>query len=171
MPSDLRLRPLRVDDEAAALAADDLLAADDFPFLLGHDPGESWETYITRLDRYRRGIGLVTGLVPASFLVAVIGADIVGRVSVRHQLNDFLATWGGHIGYGVLPAVRRRGYATEMLGQGLVIARSQGVDRVLVTCDAGNLASAAVIERCGGVYESTVDDVGDGPPKRRFWID
>jgi predicted acetyltransferase len=95
----------------------------------------------------------------------------VGRVSIRHELNDFLAHEGGHIGYCVLAEHRRRGYATEILRQGLVIASSVGIDRVLLTCDEHNIGSATVIQRAGGVYESTVTDTEDGVPKHRYWID
>jgi len=71
--------------------------------------------------------------VPATFLLARVGGDLVGRVSIRHELNDFLAEFGGHIGYAVRPQFRRRGHATEILRQALVVARGEGVERVLVT--------------------------------------
>jgi predicted acetyltransferase len=77
--------------------------------------------------------------------------------------------FGGHIGYGVRPVHRRRGYATEMLRQALVIARAEGVDRILVTCDDDNTASSVIIERTGGV----LDDIRrspDGAQKRRYWL-
>jgi predicted acetyltransferase len=167
----LRLRPLRLDDEAEFARAHQAMAADDFEFGLGYAPGGSWSGYVARLADQRCGINLASGLVPATFLVADVDGVIVGRTSIRHELNEFLANFGGHIGYGVLGEHRRRGYATEILGQSLVIARSVGVERVLVTCDEGNVGSATVIERCGGVYESSIDP-GDGtPPKRRYWID
>ena len=111
---ELLLRPLTVADEAAARAAHEELAADDFAFLLaqrreeGAAP-ETWAEYVARLEDQRHGRRLDPGFVPASFLVAEVDGVIVGRASVRHELNEFLAVWGGHIGYGVRPAYRRRG--------------------------------------------------------------
>ena len=39
------------------------------------------------------------GLVPATFLVADVDGVLVGRTSIRHELDEFLAREGGHIGY------------------------------------------------------------------------
>ena len=170
MAGALRLRPLRTGDEASFVAAHQSMAADDFLFGLYYEPGMEWTTYLGQLDRQRRGIDLPSGQVPSTFLVADVSGQIVGRSSIRHELNEFLTREGGHIGYGVVADHRRRGYATEMLRMSLVIARSLGVDRVLVTCDDDNVGSATVIERCGGVFDSLVEGF-DGPPKRRYWID
>jgi len=138
--------------------------------LLGWDPSESWASYVRKLENNRHGIDLPSGWVPSTFLGAFLAAELVGRVSIRHELNDFLLNFGGHIGYCVRPAHRRRGFAGEILGHGLIVARAEGVDRVLVTCDEDNLASARVIERHGGVLED-VRAQPDGPPRRRYWID
>ena len=107
--------------------------------------------------------------VPAAFLVADVGGVLVGRVSVRFTLTPWLRDFGGHVGYGVRPAHRRRGYASAMLRQALVVARAEGVDPVLVTCDDGNTGSATVIERAGGVLEDVRPDPAGGA-KRRYWI-
>jgi predicted acetyltransferase len=167
----LRLRPVRAGDEAAFRSAHAELAAEDFPFGLFYEPTAPWEPFWRGLEDQRRGVDLPEGLVPATFLLADVAGAIVGRTSIRHELNDYLAREGGHIGYAVLAAHRGRGYATEILRQSLIIARAVGVDRVLITCADDNLASARVIERCGGVFESLVETTGGGPPTRRYWID
>ena len=96
-----------------------------------------------------------------------MGRRGVGRV---HELNAFLAREGGHIGFGVSPAFRRRGYATAILEQSLVVARALGITDVLATCDDNNVGSATVIERCGGVLDSTAVPDRGGIPIRRYWI-
>lgn len=107
---------------------------------------------------------------PTTFLVADVAGRIVGRVSIRHELNERLLVEGGHIGYAVLQEYRRRGYASEILRQSLVVARTLGVERVLITCDDDNVGSSAVIERCGGVLDS-MSTADDGHAVRRYWID
>jgi predicted acetyltransferase len=146
------------------------MAAEHFLFGVGYSVGLDWTQYLDILEAERRGVDLPPDRVAATFLVADVDGQIVGRTSIRHELNEHLAREGGHVGYGVLVEHRRRGYATEILRHSLVVARAVGIDRVLVTCDDGNVGSVRVIERCGGVFESLID-VEDGPPKRRYWID
>ena len=166
---ELRLRPLTADDEGAALRAHDELAAEGFAFLREQRPGEPWAEYAERVTGWRRGVGLPEGWVRSAVLVGDVGGELVGRVGVRFEDDGEILTRNGHIGYGVRPAFRRRGYASEMLRQGLVVARAEGVERVLVTCDADNVASAAVIERAGGVEDTPDVDAVRGT-KRRFWL-
>ena len=166
----LRLRPPRPQDEDELRRAHAELVADDFCFLLEWEPGQPWDAYLRLLERSRRGDDVRADRVPATFLVAQVGDELVGRVSIRHALNHHLAEVGGHIGYAVRPAYRRRGYATLILRQALVVARAEAVDRVLVTCDDRNAASAAAIVACGGVLEDTRSDE-QGRLVCRYWID
>jgi predicted acetyltransferase len=166
----LRLRPFVMADEVQALAAHQALKDDDFTFLLDYAPGEAWDGYLTMLEARRAGLDLPEDRVASSFLAAVVGERLVGRVSVRHRLNEWLALYGGHIGYGVVPCERRKGYATEILRQALVIARAVGVDDVLVVCNEGNVASARTIEACGGRLESVIPGPDGAEPQRRYWI-
>ncbi|WP_433216796.1 GNAT family N-acetyltransferase [Microtetraspora malaysiensis] len=172
-PSDapLQLRFLRFGDETAFRSAHQVMAAEGFTFGLGFKPTMAWSAYLNTLDDYRRGLNLPGGLVPATFLVADVAGTIVGRACIRHELNDILKREGGHIGYGVLPEHRRRGYATEILRRSLAIARTNGVERVLVTCDDDNVGSITVIERCGGKLDSIVHTAASAPLIRRYWFD
>jgi predicted acetyltransferase len=98
-----------------------------------------------------------------------VAGKLVGRVSIRHELNAYLAELGGHIGYAVRPEFRRRGYATGILRQSLLVAQELGIDQALVTCDDENAGSARVIERCGGVLADVVPGPDGSAPKRRYW--
>jgi len=124
------------------------------------------------LDGLRDGSSVPDGLVPSTFLLAEDpeSGALVGRLSVRFALNEFLAAEGGHIGYAMLPAFRRLGHATELLASAVTIAHEHGVQPILVICDEDNLASAKVIERNGGALESVVSPAGGGTPLCRYWI-
>ncbi len=91
--------------------------------------------------------------------------QVVGFLAFRHELNGFLLEEGGHIGYAIRPSRRREGHATRALALAVRRAAELGLDRVLVTCDDDNRASAATIVGNGGVLE----DVRKG--KERYWID
>jgi len=108
------------------------------------------------------------GLVHATYWWIVDDVGYLGAISLRHTLNDFLLRAGGHIGYGVRPSARRRGLATWALGAVLPEARALGLERVLVTCDDANVASARTIESNGGVLEDVREtELGQ---TRRYWI-
>jgi predicted acetyltransferase len=102
--------------------------------------------------------------VPCTTLWWVDGQDYLGRIAIRHELNDFLLDVGGHIGYDVRPTRRREGHATAMLQHALPWALGLGIDPALVTCDDDNVGSVRVIEAAGGVLED-VRGV-----KRRYWV-
>ena len=89
---------------------------------------------------------------------------VIGFLQLRHTLNHHLLEDGGHIGYSIRPTFRRRRHATRALGLAIRRARDLGLQRVLLTCDDDNLASAKTIESQGGVLE----DVRGG--KNHYWI-
>ncbi|MCQ2483432.1 MAG: GNAT family N-acetyltransferase [Clostridia bacterium] len=78
---------------------------------------------------------------------------LVGLLSVRYELPDKIAGEIGHIGYGVRPSQRNKGYATAMLSYALSVCKEKGLDSVILGCYKDNIASASTIKKNGGVLE------------------
>ena len=110
--------------------------------------------------------------VPATQYVYLRESDrrIVGMIQLRHELNDYLYNFGGHIGYSVRPSERRKGYAGRMLAELLPVCRGMLLGRVLITCLTGNAASRRTIIKNGGVYENTVFEPESKVNLERYWI-
>ena len=125
-----------------------------------------YEEWLESNQDQEMGINLPDGWVPAIQLVAFAkDGQAVGFLNLRLRLSDYLLEVGGHIGYSIRPSARGKGLAKEQLRQGLQVARSKNIKRVLVTCDCDNAASRAVILANAGALE----DVRGG--KERYWID
>jgi len=117
------------------------------------------------------GRNVMPGGVPRTTYWLVDDLGFIGRVSIRHRLNETLMRVGGHVGYEIRPSRRGRGYGTLALRLGLEKARALGIRKALLTCDATNLPSRKIIEANGGVLEDEIP-MGEGKPvKQRFWID
>ena len=92
----------------------------------------------------------------------------VGAVNIRHYLNKGLLRTGGHIGDGIRPSERKKGYATAMISLALEVCKSLGIEKILMTCDKDNIGSAKSIINNGGVLENEVEE--DGHLEQRYWI-
>ena len=93
----------------------------------------------------------------------------VGAVNIRHYLTKEMLVNAGHIGDGVRPTERRKGYATAMIGLALKEAKKLGISRVLMVCDKTNIGSAKSIINNGGILENEVEV--NGVVEQRYWID
>lgn len=132
---------------------------------------EDYDEYLQKTYDNRNDINLGP-YVPATtyFLMDENKDRILGAISIRHRLNEDLLFRGGHIGYGVRPTQRKKGYATQMLHLALEECRKMGLMKVLITCNKDNIGSAKTIQNNGGVMENEVTEE-NGNIVQRYWID
>ena len=117
-----------------------------------------YEQWLTHNTNNRQESTVSIGWVPATTFFAVRKRDlkIVGVIDIRHNLeNDFLAEYGGHIGYSVRPGERKKGYATEILKMGIEYAKSLNMEKLMIACFSDNIPSIRTITKCGGVLSET----------------
>lgn len=102
------------------------------------------------------------------FAVRAVDSRLIGVIDIRHRLNDFLYNYGGHIGYGVRPTERRKGYATEILRLGLDYCKTIGLQKVMLACYKDNVASAKTILKNGGELKREFTHT-DGVVVQVYW--
>lgn len=126
-----------------------------------------FESYLNSLDIHFPA----DGFVPDStfFCLDEERNVMVGAVNIRHELNDYLLAYGGHIGDGIRPSERRKGYATRMIGLALEECRKLNIKKVLIVCNQDNIGSARSILNHGGILENEV--CLNGEVLQRYWID
>lgn len=140
------------------------------PWVISKDPAD-FNAMIEFLFNSEKAEHLPEGWVPAStYWLVTDSQKVVGAVNIRHSLTEGLLHAGGHIGYGIRPSERRKGYATKLLALSLSKARELGIQRALVVCDESNLGSEKVIRNNGGIQDTSFIDE-NGNVILRFWID
>ncbi|WLD94355.1 GNAT family N-acetyltransferase [Alkalihalobacillus sp. AL-G] len=140
------------------------------PWTVKEDPSD-FEKLVQFLIDSEKAVNSPEGWVPHSnYWLVDEKRNILGAVNIRHGLTKKLLTIGGHIGYGVRPSERRKGYATKILEQALKKTAELGIEKVLVTCNKDNVASERTILKNGGILEDEfIED--DGTIVRRYWIE
>ena len=140
-------------------------------FLLNKEILEKdFSTYVNKLLDESHGKNLPVGYVSHTVCWLIDANEFIGRVDIRHSLNEHLMRIGGHIGYDIRPSKRNQGYGKGILKLALPKAKAMGLIKVLVTCDETNIASKKIIEANGGVFENSVKQDFGKPNKLRYWI-
>lgn len=126
-----------------------------------------FETYVKNLDTKKDPVkGYVADTTFFGYDREI--GKMVGAVSIRHELNAYLLKYGGHIGDGIRPSYRKKGYATALIGLALKECRKMGMDKVLICCNKNNIGSARSIMNNGGILENEVADQNE--IMQRYWI-
>ncbi|MFB0920459.1 MAG: GNAT family N-acetyltransferase, partial [Oscillospiraceae bacterium] len=158
----LLLKPCREYEEDIFRYKEEMIAAgnadmDGCGFLQNYTTLDEWLKFLNSFAD-KNNLDPKLGFVEGSqyLLVDDERHKILGMVNLRHELNDFLLRAGGHIGYSIRPDERRKGYGKKQLQLALEKMAELGVRKVLVTCNWDNMASARIIEFCGGILENEV---------------
>ncbi|GAB6556152.1 MULTISPECIES: GNAT family N-acetyltransferase [Bacillus] len=132
---------------------------------------DSLDEWFEKVSKQELGENLQSNRVPSSQFLSVEQGELIGFVNIRKRLNQELLRESGHIGYSVHPNKRRQGYATKQLKLALDEAQKLGLQKVLITCDKANIASAKTIQKVGGVLENEVVSSHTGEIIQRYWVE
>ena len=138
------------------------------PGAIFKNPCDDFDYYLKNLEVQENND---QGLVPSSVFFCLDEEKniMLGAIDIRHYLNDYLLNYGGHIGDGIRPSERRKGYATKMIALALKEWKNLGINRVLMICDKTNIGSAKSIINNGWVLENEIID--NGKILQRYWIE
>ncbi len=132
---------------------------------------DDYDAWLERLEEGRHYIP-DENRVPGETWMLVRESDnrLIGMCNIRYMLNERLQRIGGHIGYGIRPTERRRGYNEINLYLALIRCQELGMDMVLLDCDDDNIGSYRTMEALGGVMIRRWEDPEEGMV-RRYSID
>ena len=134
--------------------------------------GQSYETWLQWMSDDAHEGTCPPEAVPQTMYFAVRDdGKLVGAVTIRHKLNERLVndSGGGHVGFGVRPAERRKGYAKEILRLALEKLAERGINNVLIHCAWDNIGSEKTILACGAVFQDEVVNIKGEKAKRFRW--
>ena len=136
--------------------------------------GATYEEWLLELEK-REDIEYVSQInrCPSKTFFVVREEDhrIVGMVNVRYHIsNELLHRGATHIGYGVRPTERRKGYAKIALYLALIEEQKLGEKEVLLECTVDNIGSNQTILTLGGRLEKTELDLNDQAMTNYYWI-
>ena len=145
------------------------------PYFRPTPPETIDETWFARTRPWydRKEQGLLPGVARSYHYWAVDGDRFIGEFQCRTEFTEKVLNEIGSIGYAVRPSEWGKGYGTMILRQGLEIAKSLGMEKVLFTVNEENQPSLHVIEKMGGVLADTIDAYTEAEGHhrlRRYWI-
>ena len=111
--SDGMLTPKEVIDEAHRNGVSIIAIAD-------HDTVDAYNDELFEYAKSKNRCPAVTYL-----LIRENDNRLIGMINIRHNLNETMLRFGGHIGYGVRPSEKRKGYNKINLYLGLIKAYNE----------------------------------------------
>ena len=119
---------------------------------------DKYEDWLNKLKKDKDNINWVFLVQTETyFLIRKSDHKIVGMCNIRLELNGPLQVSAGHIGYGIRPSERGKGYSKILLYLSLKKCLEHGIKEAYLFCDDTNVASRKTIIALGGVYQNKFD--------------
>lgn len=119
---------------------------------------DNYEEWLEKLQEDRNNPSKDRVRALTYYLIRQADNRIIGMINIRLELNERLLRSGGHIGYGIRPSERRKGYNKINLYLALEVCQEHGLEEVLLDCEKNNLGSSRTMQALGGVLESEYSD-------------
>jgi predicted acetyltransferase len=166
----MTLRRLTIEDKFQFDAISGIPLQNDVPFALFYQPKMKFEAYLELLQDFENGSRIPEGSVATSIFYAFLDGKIVGRLSLRHSLNERGLNADGHMGLAIHPDYQKRGLGGQIIRASFMFARQLKIPKLLMTVDEDNIASKKLIEKLGAVYENTYTGPLAKKPVLRYWL-
>lgn len=140
-----------------------------WPLSLDYEDEEKFDKLLKHLDDVENGRGPKEFSSSSTFWVYDDESKkIVGATNIRHKIIGESGKLWGHIGYGIRPSERRKGYATKTLKLAMDKAKELGIKTIYVGAYTDNIGSIKTIESCGFDYEDTLIDKENGKEVKKY---
>lgn len=140
-----------------------------YPYPMDFDYSD-FPALIDKLTNYSKGIGLPDWLVPNTTYWLIDGNEMIGVSHLRHCLNAMLLESGGHIGLGIRPSYRGKGFGNKLLGLTIGKAKELGIEDIHIHCHKDNYVSSKLIQSSGGQLIDEIIEKGTDKIIQRYII-
>ena len=142
-----------------------------WPLSLKYHTEELFNEMLKRIIEVEKGIN-IAGYVPSTtyWLYDKTHNTIIGCSNLRHYLDELGEKYWGHIGYGIRPSERRKGYGTKILELTLEKAKEMNINKVSLGAYVGNIPSWKTMEKCHAKFDKIIYEEDTGLPIKKYWI-
>lgn len=114
-------------------------------------PYEVFKNYLeTQLSRKYQIVNYYD--TPTNTYIMYVNGLPVGYICLRTEIDENWKKWSGNVYYVIRKSERKKGYATKMLELALIEFKKMNFKEVFCNSSAGNINSAKVIEKNGGIF-------------------
>jgi predicted acetyltransferase len=124
-----------------------------YPFPMDFDCSD-FKKMLEKIGEFADGVNLPSGYVQSSTYWLIDSGELIGVTNIRHLLNKEIEHCGGHIGLGVRPSYRAKGYGSKLMKLSIEKLQDLGVNTIHIHCYKDNTASSKAIISNGGLLES-----------------